>query len=156
MLKSDNVGMVRRSKISVAAHIVLLCVLSGTVAWCQETPAARVLEMTGRVSILRDNAEVALFPGSAVQPKQIVFTGSDGYAKFQLADGSTFEVFQDSKVVFRENPGSWQDLLDVVIGRVKVFIEHRNGPNHNRVTTQTAVVSVRGTVFDVVVEDEDA
>ncbi|HYL95655.1 MAG TPA: FecR family protein [Terriglobales bacterium] len=149
--------MIGCTKISAAAtRMLLLCVISGTAVWCQDAPAARVLEMTGRVSILRDNAEVALFPGSAVQPKQIVFTGSDGYAKFQLADGSTFEVFQSSKVVFRENPGNWQDLLDVVIGRVKVFIEHRNGPNHNRVTTQTAVISVRGTVFDVVVEDEDA
>jgi hypothetical protein len=144
-----------RSKISAAARMLLLCALSVTAVWDQEAPAARVLEMTGRVSILRDNAEVALFPGGAVQPRQIVFTGLDGYAKFQLADGSTFEVFQNSKVVFRENPGSWQDLLDVVIGRVKVFIEHRNGPNRNRVTTQTAVISVRGTVFDVVVEDED-
>jgi len=156
MLKSDNVGMVGRTKISAAARMALLCALSGTAVWGQDAPAARVLEMTGRVSILRDSAEVALFPGSVVQPKQIVFTGADGYAKFQLADGSTFEVFNNSKVVFRENPGSWQDLLDVVIGRVKVFIEHRNGPNHNRVTTQTAVISVRGTVFDVVVEDEDA
>lgn len=118
--------------------------------------AARVLEMSGRVSILRDNVEWALNVGNTVQPRQFVITGPDGYAKFQLSDGSTFEVFQDSKVVFRANPPSWGDLLDVWIGRVKVFIQHRNGPNPNRVTTQTAVISVRGTVFDVVVEDEDA
>lgn len=132
---------------------LVLCAAS---VWAQSTGAARVMELQGRVSILQDNAEVPLFNGSPVQPRQLIRTGPDGYAKFELADGSTFEVFQNSQVVFRTNPSSWEDLLDVVIGRVKVYIQHRNGPNHNRVTTQTAVISVRGTVFDVVVEDEDA
>ena len=30
--------------------------------------------------------------GDVVEPKQIIVTGPDGYAKFQLTDGSTFEV----------------------------------------------------------------
>jgi len=111
--------------------------------------------MTGRVSVLKDGMEWARAIGDVVQPRQIVVTGTDGYAKFQLADGSTFEVFQNTKTVFRDTPG-WSELLNVLIGRVKVYIEHQNGPNPQRVTTQTAVISVRGTVFDVVVEDEDA
>lgn len=115
--------------------------------------AARVLVMTGRVSILRDNSEWALNTGSVVQPRQLVITGPDGYAKFELSDGSTFEVFQNARVVFR--PTSWTDLLDLYLGRVKVYIQHKNGPNYNKVTTQTAVISVRGTVFDVDAEDED-
>src|SRR5579871_3752342 len=131
-------------------------VLSAASLWAQNTAAARVMELQGRVSIFQDNAEIPLYAGNAVQPRQLIRTGPDGYAKFQLADGSSFEVFQNSQVVFRTNPASWSDLLDVVIGRVKVFIQHRNGPNPNRVTTQTAVISVRGTIFDVVVEDEDA
>ena len=58
--------------------------------------------------------------------------------------------------MFRANPPSWKDLLDVVIGRVKVYIQHLNGiPNPNNVSSPTAVISVRGTVFEVVVEDED-
>ena len=111
--------------------------------------------MIGRVSVLKDGMEWARTTGDIVEPKQLIITGSDGYAKFQLADGSTFEVFQDARVVFRDTPG-WTELLNVLIGRVKVYIEHRNGPNPQRVTTQTAVISVRGTVFDVDVEDEDA
>jgi hypothetical protein len=117
--------------------------------------AAKIVEMTGRVSVLKDGTEWARATGDVVEPKQIIITGEDGYAKLQLADGSTFEVFQNTKAVFRDTPG-WTELLNVLIGRVKVYIEHRNGPNPQRVTTQTAVISVRGTVFDVVVEDEDA
>jgi hypothetical protein len=117
--------------------------------------AAKVVELAGRVSMFRDNYEVALFVGNVVKPQQVVFTGPDGYAKFELADGSTFEVFQNSKVVFHPTSASWEDLLNVIIGHVKLYIEHKNGPNHNRVTTQTAIISVRGTVFDVDAEDED-
>ncbi len=118
------------------------------------TNAAKVLEMNGRVSVLQDSNEWALSPGKFVQPQQVVITGHDGYAKFELHDGSTFEVFQDSKTVFRPAQG-WTELLDVFLGRVKVYIQHKGGPNPNRVTTQTAVISVRGTVFEVAVDDED-
>jgi len=83
-------------------------------------------------------------------------TGPDGYGRFQVADGSTFEVFANSKVIFREHVGNLQDILNVMIGHIKVYIEHLNGlPNNNSVTSPTAVISVRGTVFEVVVEDDD-
>ena len=75
----------------------------------------------------------------------------------QVSDGSTFEVFSNARVVFRPTLGNWKDLLNVVLGRVKVFIQHGPGgaSNHNQVSSPTAVISVRGTVFDVVVEDAD-
>ena len=152
-------SMSRGSEFRGALRALLMAV-TAVVCWlpagAQSTAAARVLQMQGRVSIMQDNAEIPLYIGSSIEPKQLIRTGPDGYAKFQLSDGSSFEVFQNAQVVFRTNPFSLTDLLDVVIGRVKVFIQHRNGPNPNRVTTQTAVISVRGTVFDVDVEDEDA
>jgi hypothetical protein len=118
--------------------------------------AAKALIINGDVSVLRDGGPWALFEGNTVRPRQIVKTGSDGYARFQVSDGSTFEVFPNSQVMFRANPPSWKDLLDVVIGRVKVYIQHLNGiPNPNNVSSPTAVISVRGTVFEVNVEDED-
>jgi hypothetical protein len=117
--------------------------------------AAKLIVMTGRVSVVKDGAEWARSVGDVIQPKQIIITGPDSYAKFELADGSTFEVFQNTRAVFHDTPG-WDEMLNILIGRVKVYIEHKNGPNHKRVTTQTAVISVRGTIFDVAVEDQDA
>ncbi len=119
--------------------------------------AAKVLTLTGEVSVLRDSTPWALEVGSAVQLKQMIVTGPDGYAKLQVSDGSTFEVYPNSKVTFRNNPSDWKDMLDLWIGRVKVHIEKLSGgaPNHQRVTSPTAVISVRGTIFDVVAEDED-
>jgi hypothetical protein len=118
--------------------------------------AAKALVINGDVSVLRDGGPWALFEGNTVRPQQIVKTGSDGYVRFQVSDGSTFEVFPNSQVIFRANPPSWKDLLDVVIGRVKVYVQHLNGvPNPNNVSSPTAVISVRGTVFEVSVEDQD-
>jgi hypothetical protein len=92
-----------------------------------------------------------------VQVRQVILTGPDGFAIFQVSDGSTFEVYPNSRVTFRANPSNLRDLLDVWLGRVKVHIEKLSGgaPNHNRIQTPTAVISVRGTTFDVTVEDED-
>jgi len=142
-------GMVRPLLVA-AAVLVSLAPLQA-----QDT-AAKALVVNGDVSVLRDNNPWALFEGNTVRPQQIVKTGPDGYARFQVSDGSTFEVFPNSQVVFRANPPNWKDLLDVVIGRVKVYIQHLSGvPNPNNVSSPTAVISVRGTVFEVVVEDQD-
>jgi hypothetical protein len=72
-----------------------------------------------------------------------------------VSDGSTFEVFPNSEVTFRKTYGIG-DLLNVWMGKVKVYIQHLPGiPNPNNVTTPTALISVRGTIFDVDVQDLD-
>jgi hypothetical protein len=135
--------------------VVIAVVLSLAPLQAQDT-AAKALVITGDVSVLRDGGPWALFAGNSVRPQQIVKTGPDGYARFQVADGSTFEVFPNSQVTFRANRGSLKDLLDVWIGRVKVYIQHLPGvENPNNVSSPTAVISVRGTVFEVSVEDLD-
>lgn len=124
----------------------------------QDTKAT-VLTQTGQVSVMTDARGYDAQPlsqGMAVKPQQLIVTGPDGYAQFQVSDGSTFEVFSSARVVFRPSLGNWKDLLNIVLGRVKVFIQHAPGTvNHNEVSSPTAVISVRGTVFDVVVEDVD-
>lgn len=121
----------------------------------QPGPAAKVLTLTGQVSLLRDGSPWALKTGDLVLPRQIIITGPDGMAAFQVSDGSTFHVFPDSRVMFRASPSNWTDLLDLLIGRIKVEIQKLgNQPNPNTVRTPTAVISVRGTIFDVVVEED--
>jgi ferric-dicitrate binding protein FerR (iron transport regulator) len=128
----------------------------------QSKEAATVIEMEGQVSVMR-GGQVPLFakgtPGSpaaqwGVRPKEEIVTGPDGHAVFQISDGSTFEVFPNSRVTFQ---GDWsiEDMLQLILGKIRVQVEHRNGPNHKRVQTPTAVISVRGTVFDVEVQDDE-
>ncbi len=116
--------------------------------------AAKLLSFTGQISVMKDSTPWALNVGDLVKPQQMIVTGSEGWGMFQVSDGSKFEVFQNAHVVFRANRGDWKDLLEVWIGKVRVQIEHiGNLPNNNRVRTPSAVISVRGTVFDVEVED---
>jgi ferric-dicitrate binding protein FerR (iron transport regulator) len=116
----------------------------------------KVVHVQGQVSLVKDTVTWALNLGDTIQPKQEIVTGVDGYAKIQVPDGSVFEVFPGSRATFRSNQGNLRELLDLWIGRVKVHVEKLNGkPNPNRIQTPTAVISVRGTIFDVTVEEED-
>ena len=138
---------------------MLLTAAVGAVCLAQQSipdHSAKVIEQFGQLSALSDGGLRALSMGDTLKPQQVVVTGPDGYGKFQVADGSTFEVWANSKVMFREHVGNLQEILNVLIGHVKVYIQHLNGlPNYNQVTSPTAVISVRGTVFEVVVEDAD-
>jgi hypothetical protein len=136
----------------------MACVCSAqTFPFFSSEAAAKVITLNGQVSVLKDSTPWALQVGSQIQVRQVIVTGSDGFAVFEVSDGSTFEVFPNSRVTFRANPANLKDLLDVWLGRVKVHIQKLGGqPNNNRVITPTAVISVRGTVFDVSVEDHES
>jgi hypothetical protein len=144
---------------SFVATVILIAAASASFA--QILPpspelAAKVVKLAGQVSVLHDSEPWALNVGDSVQVRQVIVTGPDGYAQFQVSDGSTFEVYPNSSVIFRKNPGNWRDLLDVFVGRVKIHIQKWGGqPNPNRVNTPTAVISVRGTIFDVSVDPND-
>jgi hypothetical protein len=147
-------------------QLLLLAVGVGVCAssLCAQTqPIATAIELDGQVSVVRHGVPVALFrKGTAGEPVELtlvkggeeIVTLSDGHAIFQIADGSTFEVFPNSRVSFQDK---WtiEDMLTLLLGKIRVQIEHRNGPNHKKVQTPTAVISVRGTIFDVAVEDTD-
>jgi hypothetical protein len=121
-----------------------------------EKTVAKVESLSGQVSIIKDSYPWALNAGDSVRPGQQIITGSDGYAVFRVSDGSTFEVFANSRATFRANPGSWLDMIDLWIGRIRVHIQKWGGqPNPNRIHTPTAVISVRGTTFDVSVDEDD-
>src|SRR5271156_5532262 len=153
--------LVRRR--AVTAKLSLLLAVSSAVCLAQFPPpsdsgqyAAKVLTMTGTVSVLKDMVPIALMEGSMVEVQQMIVTGADGHAVFQVSDGSTFEVFPNSHLVFRKNAWNVKDLIDLLVGRIRVHIEHfGNVPNPNRILTPTAVISVRGTTFDVSVNEDD-
>ncbi len=147
---------------SRTAKLSLLMAVAASVCFAQLPPsnainyAAKVITQSGQVSVLKDAQPWSLGVGDTVQVRDLIITGVDGHAVLSVSDGSTFEVFPNSRVVFRKNPPNWKDFIDVLVGRVRIHIEHLgNLPNPNRVLTPTAVISVRGTTFDVSVDDDD-
>jgi ferric-dicitrate binding protein FerR (iron transport regulator) len=146
---------------SCACGLLLAAVLTCALpAWAQlagPRPAgsAEVTFVDGQVSYLRDSVPWVLSVGDFVKPGQLIVTGPNSGAKFKLTDGSEFEVFANSQVEFRDNLGDWRDLLNVWLGKIRVHIQRLGGaPNPNRVHTPTALISVRGTTFEVRVDSD--
>ena len=155
LFRNSAVQAARRTLGRSCAAAFVIALLGAVSALAQET-AATVALAEGQVSILRDGQEWALFASDQVEVGQTIITGDDGFARLDVADGSSFLVFPNSHVVFRTNPGSLSDLIDVFLGRVRIFIQQLNGePNPHRIFTPTAVISVRGTTFDVAVEEDE-
>ncbi len=114
---------------------------------------ARVLTMSGRVSVERAGDLWVLMPEQTVKAGQVVVTGPDGYATLELSDHSTIEVFPNSRLVFRANRFNLHDLLDLYLGKVRLRIQRLvNDEQFYRVTSPTAVISIRGTVLEVEVD----
>jgi len=150
-----------RRRVAHRLATALVAALAAPACFAQLFPAsveaaAKVVSLSGQVSILRDSQPWALNVGDFVQARQVIITGPDGFAHFEVSDGSSFDVYPNSNLIFRKNPGSLRDLLDLFVGRVKIHIQRWGGqPNPNRVITPTAVISVRGTTFDVNVDEDD-
>jgi ferric-dicitrate binding protein FerR (iron transport regulator) len=141
------------------AKLSLLLAVAASVCLAQFSPpgetAATAIKVEGRVSFLKDGrVEWAINLGDRIPIQTPITTGPNGHAIFQVSDGSTFEVYPNSIATFRQNPNNWRDLVDLYVGRIRVHIEHLLGPNPNNVHTPTAVISVRGTTFDVTVDDD--
>ena len=139
----------------VAAGLVVLPILNAQPRFCGGRVAATVLVESGQVSVLKDGYPQVLNVSDSICVQQEVVTGPSSYAKFQLDDHTTIELYANSKMVFHGNSPSMLEGLFLQIGRLKIFEDHTKGENAKKVTTPTAVISVRGTIYDVVVEDDD-
>lgn len=103
--------------------------------------AAKATAVSGQVSRLRDDRPWALSSGERVPIQDVITTGVDGYAHFEVAGGSSFDVFANSRVVFRQNAASAGDLLDVLAGRVKVHLKPTAAQQMQRIFCPTAIIS---------------
>lgn len=116
---------------------------------------ARATSVTGAVTRTRDAQPWALSSGERVPVRQVISTGRDGYAHFVVAGGSNFDLFSNTKIVFRENVASAGDLLDVVAGRVRIHLVPSPGQLQQRVYTPSAIVTALQTSTVSIAVDED-
>ena len=84
---------------------------------------ARATVVTGKVTRTRDAQPWAISAGERVPIQQVIRTGPDGFAHFEMAGGGGFDIFANSRVGFRQNAASAGDLLDVLEGRVRVHLK---------------------------------
>jgi hypothetical protein len=119
--------------------------------------SAFVVSAAGQVSTEKRGQDWAIGPAEQIPVTKPVFTGEDGYARFRVAGGTSFEVFAHSYVVFRKNPGNPEDLLDITTGRVRVQTQaSAEQPLASRILTPVSIIVCHGAAtFAIAVDDED-
>jgi len=117
---------------------------------------ARVTSVRGHALISRQaSAPSDIARGVIVEPGDQIDTRAGGRVAIELGDGSLVIVQPGSLVVVRDyrNASSLRELLQIMVGRVRVRINHLGGrPNPYRINSPTASIAVRGTEFSVAVE----
>jgi hypothetical protein len=117
---------------------------------------ARVTNVRGHALISRQaNAPSDIARGVMVEPGDQIDTRAGGRVTIELGDGSLVIIQPGSLVVVRDfrSASSLRELLQIVVGRVRVRINHLGGrPNPYRINSPTASIAVRGTEFSVAVE----
>lgn len=137
--------------------VVLYCMSAAA----QQTPAAvsapyagaTISDFKGKVSIqLPAQAFTAPTRGEILPPETTVST-EDGRLLLKLSDGSDILVRPNTKLVLKQPETSGWKYFQMLIGRVRTSIQKRmGGAPAFQIGTPSAVISVRGTKFDVEVD----
>jgi hypothetical protein len=116
---------------------------------------ARATVVNGKVTRSRDALPWAVSVGERVPIQQLISTGDDGFAHFEVAGGGSFDIFANSQVGFRRNASSAGDLLDVLAGRVRIHLKPTAGQPQQRVFTPLASISTMHEATIAIAIDED-
>ncbi len=150
-------------KILVSASYVLMFCLACTLnAPAQSSVSIKVLSSEGQVEIRRDSTGKVMTQAIAFKPNDDLFagdtiiTGKNGKLVLALSDGSQAVVAPKTTLVIQDLTQSPRTLFQMLKGKTRIHIEKLGGqPNPYRVNTPTAVIAVRGTIFDVEVSDDE-
>jgi hypothetical protein len=118
---------------------------------------ARATVVTGKVTRTRDAQPWALSSGERVPIQQVITTGSDGYAHFDVEGGGNFDIFANSQVVFRQNAATAGDLLDVIAGRARIHLKPQLGQPQQRILTPIAwIAAVQEATVSIAIDEDGA
>jgi hypothetical protein len=141
---------------------LLLFAIGGDRASGQHLVEARILSVDGPVEIRRSPSSGAVLtkikfkPAEQLKAGDRITTGWGGRLILGLTDGSQAVIGERSIVEVRDLGSSPRELFHVLRGKTRVYIEKLGGrPNPYRINTPTAVIAVRGTLFDVIVKSNE-
>ena len=123
-------------------------------SWLKEPPVnAKVLSVTGSVSLVVDGQERGLSAGDALSIGQSIIA-NQGYASIQFGDGAIM-VVEPGTVLHLDTLSSFdgQGVVDsrlrLVRGSIRTRVPEQEPKSKFRVSTPAAVAAVRGTEFRV-------
>lgn len=124
--------------------------------WAQG--ALQVTTVTGhvewRAASSRTFVSLTKSTAAAIQPGDELRTGDGASIILTVPDGSYMVVSENSKMVIEDFwSGSVRSIMNLMMGQVRFYINRLGGrPNPYSVRTPTALIAVRGTIFDVNVD----
>lgn len=153
----------------LSKRVTVVCLLSLTVAVLARTDvraqalvSARVLSSSGPVEIQRrgqgqtEFSKIAYRTGEELAAGDVIKTFKGGRLVLGLTDGSQAIIGEQTVVEIADLSRSPRTIFNVLRGKTRIKIEKMGGrPNPYRVNTPTAVIAVRGTLFDVLVSGRE-
>jgi ferric-dicitrate binding protein FerR (iron transport regulator) len=140
------------------AVVILALLLAPTAVWAQGT--LRVLSVRGPVewkaAAGRSFVPVAATNQPSIQVGDELRTGPNAEIYLGVPDGSYVVVSENSKFTVQDFwSGNLKSIMNLMMGQVHFYIKKLGGqPNPYSVTTPTALIAVRGTIFDVIVDSD--
>ncbi|HMF90214.1 MAG TPA: FecR family protein, partial [Candidatus Angelobacter sp.] len=148
-------------KVALRFQVIGLLLYCTLVAAQEPTPApvkapfagATISDFKGKVGIqIPGQALKAPSRGDALPPETEINT-EDGRLLLRLMDGSDVVVRPRTRLVLKEPETSGWRYLQLLIGRIQTRVQkHFSGTPPVQIGTPSAVISVRGTQFDVEVD----
>lgn len=141
---------------------LVLLAIGANMANAQVLVAAKILSIDGPVEIRRAATGGATLKKinfklhDELKTGDRIVTGWLGRVVLGLTDGSQAVIGGPATVEIKDLGSSPRELFNVLRGKTRIYIEKLGGrPNPYRVNTPTAVIAVRGTLFDVLVKTNE-
>jgi len=107
--------------------------------------SARVLAVSGHgLAHWNGRSRLLLKPGSDLNAEEIINTSANSTAILKMADGSEFEIFPDSQVIFHRSRLGRRFPVDWWSNGIRARIARFGGAQpSNRISSPTAAMAVR-------------
>ncbi len=146
---------IRPGKFVVLAAALLVAMASGAVA---DTGIGKAADIATQVTAATGGIPAPLVKGDAVYQNQIVVTDDNGIGQIEFVDGTKLAIGPGSTMTldtFVFNPDKTANKVVIELGKGSFrFITGKSPHDAYDISTSTATLGLRGTAFDVRVEDD--
>lgn len=138
---------------AIQSSCVILCLLLSCSLMAAE-PAGVIKTLTGKVTLLRGNAQLPAKVGTAVFAEDTLTTGADGMVGITLADGTRLTGGHNSTLRLNRysyNPTTHVGEVDASLNKGAMAVISgkiaKTSPDNVKFHTLHSIVGVRGTEF---------
>jgi hypothetical protein len=147
-------------KLVLSLSLALCAGFAFAAAPAPTTSVGQIKNVTGQVTVLRNNNPQPAKPGDLLEQADVITTGADGSVGITLIDNSRLSAGPNSSVElkqFRFNPTTQEgeSVTEVRRGTLAIISGQiaKRSPEAMKVQTPTTILGVRGTTFAVKVEE---